>query len=672
MPSRREQKWEKTCVFTVFAFLALSLIQSCGQRGEQKSSSEIPLFRIIDNIDKLEFLETPFPELFGISPRNPGKRPSKPLETEVKRIVSENQSFDSAQGSPASPFKLKITKRPSARSGKGLRSKNVIAAPPGTTFSLAKELVHDSVLSFGYGIVNESWENIQGGVKFEIFIEDNDRKSRERIFNQTLNPKKRNTDRRWLEFKINLESHSGRSVNLIFKTSPTRANSDRNNCVSVWENPTIVEKREKRTHPNIILISIDTLRADHLGCYGYPRDTTPNIDAFSSSAALFKNVIAQAPYTISSHMSMLTSLYPSFHKVNMIELSRLHPDKVTLAEVLYDKGYRTWAITGGGQVSSGYGFYDGFESFIEYTAPRRDVGRKVKETIRFLEKEKTNTFFIFFHSYKPHAPYNPIPPFDTLFDEGYEGKITGSLSDIEDINSGKIQADQADLEHVEALYDGEIREMDDQLAVLFDYLKQERLLENTLIVFTSDHGEEFSEHGAIGVHSHTLYDELLRVPLIFRLPESQAENVVIEDQVQSIDIFPTVLEIAGISYPNSSSQGTSLTPLLRGQRIAREPNIAFSERTPSDGLFLRAFRDSSQKYIFEENKKKGTTKHSFFDLKNDPEEQNNIDIAHKKLRGLFAQIQFLIAEGKKVDQIVKKKKIDPETLETLKALGYIE
>jgi len=371
-------------------------------------------------------------------------------------------------------------------------------------------------------------------------------------------------------------------------------------------------------------------------------------------------------------MSMLTSLYPSFHKVNMIELSRLNPNKDTLAEILYNNGYRTWAITGGGQVSSGHGFFDGFETFIEYTAPHRDVERKVRETINFLKKEKNNPFFVFFHSYKPHAPYMPIPPYDTMFDEDYEGQITGSLSDINDINSGKIKADQADVEHIVSLYDGEIREMDEQLEVLFDYLKQEGLMEKTLIVFTSDHGEEFNEHGSVGVHSHTLYDELLRVPLILRMPEAHPEQAIIEDQVQSIDIFPTILQIAGIPFPNNSSQGTSVLPLFKGQKLDREPNIAFSERTPSDGLFMRALRDTSQKYIFEENKKKGTLKHSFFDLKNDPKEQINIDVPHKKLRGLFAQIQLLLEEGKKVDQIVKKKKIDPETLETLKALGYIK
>ncbi len=197
-------------------------------------------------------------------------------------------------------------------------------------------------------------------------------------------------------------------------------------------------------------------------------------------------------------------------------------------------------------------------------------------------------------------------------------------------------------------------------------------MERTLIVFTSDHGEEFNEHGSVGVHSHTLYDELLRVPLILRMPGAHPDKAIIEDQVQSIDIFPTILQIAGIPYPNNRSQGTSVVPLLEGQKWDKEPNIAFSERTPSDGLFMRALRDTSQKYIFEEDKKKGSLKHSFFDLKNDPKEQINIDVPSKNLRELFAQIQFLIEEGKKIDQIVKKKKVDPETLETLKALGYIE
>lgn len=670
---RKESNLKKSQMSIICAVLLLAFVQNCGRKNEKKYTLGVPVFRLADHTDKIKFLNTPFPELFGIQTRNPAENSHPQLEAVLKRIMSENLNLDSTKESPTPPYKLKITKRPSARSGKGLRSKNVIAAPPGTLFSVSVKLDQEITLNFGYGIVNESWGDIQGGVRFEIFVEDIDREGiTETIFDQTLNPKKKNVDRRWLEFEISLARYSGHSINLFFKTSPTKQGKNRNNCVSVWENPTLIRKETMHPHPNIILISIDTLRADHLGCYGYNRDTTPHIDAFSASAALFKNAIAQAPYTISSHMSMLTSLYPSFHKVNIIELSRLNPDKETLAEVLYNNGYRTWAITGGGQISSGHGFFDGFETFIEYTAPHRDVERKVQEAINFLKKEKDNTFFLFFHSYKPHAPYMPIPPYDTMFDESYKGKITGRLSDIDDINSGKITVNQADVEHIVSLYDGEIREMDDQLAALFDYLRQEGLMKKTLVVLTSDHGEEFNEHGSVGVHSHTLYDELLRVPLIIRMPGEHPERAIIEDQVQSIDIFPTILQIAGIPFPDNSSQGTSLLPLFKGHKLDREPNIAFSERTPSDGLFLRALRDASQKYIFEEDKKKGSLKHSFFDLKNDPKEQFDIDIPKKKIRGLFAKIQFLIEEGKKVDQIVKKKKVDPETLETLKALGYIK
>jgi arylsulfatase A-like enzyme len=650
----------------------LFLAQNCGRRPIQDNGFSTPLFRLIDNIDQIEFLEAPFPNLMGIKSRNSDRTVHPQLHTEVEKILSENQNMDSIPTGTSPPIKLKITKRPSARSGKGLRSRNVIAAPPTTIFSFSGKLAEKSVLNFGYGIVNESWKNIEGGVKFDILIENNDTGFKGVVFSQELNPKKRNQDRRWFQSEINLIEHANQKVTFIFKTTPIKANKDKNNCVSVWVNPAVIQKKKKHAKPNIILISIDTLRADHLGCYGYRRNTTPNIDAFAENGILFENAIAQAPYTVSSHMSMLTSLYPSFHKVNLIEMSRLHPAKQTLAEILYNNGYRTWAITGGGQVSSNYGFYDGFESFTEYSPPHKDMELKVGETLDYLKREKDSQFFIFFHSYKPHAPYTPRIPYNEMFDSGYEGKITGSLTDIEDINSGKIQVDQADLDHVVALYDGEIREVDDQLGILFDYLKKEQLMENTLIVFTSDHGEEFNEHGLFGVHSHTLYDELLHVPLICRVPQVPSARTVIKEQVQSIDIFPTILQIADIQYKDIPIQGTSFLPLIKNPNLKRNPNIAFSERTPSDGRFLRALRDSSQKYIFEEELKKGEIKHYYFNLINDPGEQFNLTLPQRKLRQMFNQVHFLIEEGKKIDEIMKTKKIDKETLETLKALGYIE
>jgi len=672
MRSHKRLELKQPYILIVLIVFMLCVHQTCSQRQDRKGSLEVSLFRVGDNLQAINFLETPYPELMGIRSKNISKQLSPQLEEELKKIISENRNQDSIPNGPTPPIKLKITKKPSAGSGKGLRSKNVLAAPPTTVFSVSRKLAPDSVLNFGYGIANESWNTIEGGVQFDIHIKDSQTGFDKKIFSHVLNPKKRNRDRRWFDAEISLAGYAQQTVTLTFKTSPIKANKNKNNCVSVWANPTVIEKKKKYAKPNVILISIDTLRADHLGCYGYSRNTTPNIDAFAENSILFKNAIAQAPYTVSSHMSMLTSLYPSFHKVNLIEMSRLHPAKQTLAEILYNNGYRTWAITGGGQVSSNYGFYDGFESFTEYSPPHKDMELKVRETLDFLKREKNSQFFIFFHSYKPHAPYTPRIPYNEMFDSKYEGKITGSLTDIEDINSGKIQVDQADLDHIVALYDGEIREVDDQLGILFDYLKKEQLMENTLIIFTSDHGEEFNEHGLFGVHSHTLYDELLHVPLICRCPQVPSERTVIKEQVQSIDIFPTILQIADIQYKDVPIQGTSFLPLIKNQNLKRNPNIAFSERTPSDGRFLRSLRDSSQKYIFEEELKKGEIKHYYFDLINDPEEQFNLTLPQRKLRQMFNQVHFLIEEGKKTDEIVKTKKIDKETLETLKALGYIE
>jgi arylsulfatase A-like enzyme len=417
---------------------------------------------------------------------------------------------------------------------------------------------------------------------------------------------------------------------------------------------------------------MDTLRADHLGCYGYTRDTSPNLDSLSKESLLFKQVVAQAPYTISSHMSMLTSLYPSFHKVNLIRESTMNPKINTLAEFLYNNGYRTWAIVGGGQMSSAYGLSEGFESYTEFTSPHRDVGRKIQEIISFIEEEKNNNFFIFFHSYKPHAPYHPLPPYDTMFNPDYSGPISGSIEQIEAINSGQIEVTPDDLEHLIALYDGDIREMDDQIVELFDFLKREGLDRRTLVIFTSDHGEEFGEHGKYGVHSHTVYDELLLVPLIFYFPEKLPKGAVCDAQVQLVDIMPTILDLIGIDLKEIHIHGESLLSLIKnGPEVGRD-RYAFSERLAADRNHFRSLRSSGYKYIMHEVKKRNFVDHLYYDLISDPKEQNSLKLSPEKLREMFNQILFLIEEAKIVDTFQRGRKIDKDTLEALKALGYIK
>jgi arylsulfatase A-like enzyme len=370
-------------------------------------------------------------------------------------------------------------------------------------------------------------------------------------------------------------------------------------------------------------------------------------------------------------MSLLTSLYPSFHKVNQVRAHRLDSAVLTLAEALYNRGYRTWAVTGGGQVSSNYGFAEGFESYAELTDPEYDVKKKVAETIEFLDENTESPVFVFFHTYKPHSPYRPLPPYDTMFDPDYSGTINGDLATIKAINNGTIKAARADLEHLVALYDGDIREMDDQLDELFTYFqKKEKEGRDTAIIFISDHGEEFGEHGLHGVHSHTLYEELLCVPLIIYFPGVNPARASISDQVGLIDLYPTILEFADIKPP-ASIQGRSLLPLIKrgGKSVKLGP--ALSERIPEDSPWIRSLRTADYSYMFRENLETGTFNHLYFNLSRDSKEQTNLDPPDNRIRMFFDQIRFLIEEGKKPGKTWGDQELDPETLEILRTLGYI-
>ncbi len=673
-PDRQEKKifgqdLDRDCCHLLLLILLLLVslkFQSC-TRGPKTEGN---LFRIIDHFEALDFHETAIDaSVLMRGPKDEQTPLPSPIDPELAKFITENLNWDNTNGSPVHPNKLKIKKRPAKGSARGLRSKNVILAPPPTSFSITKKISKNSALEFGYGIVNEQWENVKGEVSFTIDIADIKTQTKQRLFHTTLNPELRDMDKQWFAEEIDLGEYAKQNMTITFSTS--FKNADTNNCYSAWVNPLFREKQNKKLKINVILISMDTLRADHLGCYGYTRNTSPNLDAIARESVLFKQVISQAPYTVSSHMSMLTSLYPSFHKVNLIQESTMNPKINTLAELLYNNGYRTWAIVGGGQVSSDYGFSEGFETYIEFTSPHRDVWRKIQETIGFIEKEKANNFFVFIHSYKPHAPYNPIPPFDTMFDPEYDGPVSGSIEQIEAINSGEIEVTPDDIAHLMALYDGDIREMDDQIVELYDYLKKEGLDRRTLVVFTSDHGEEFGEHGKVGVHSHTVYDELLRVPLILRLPDKLPPGTTWEDQVRSIDILPTIFDLIGIDLKETPIQGESLLPLIKKRQEGTNRH-AFSERLAADGNHYRSLRTPQFKYIMQDNKKKGIVDHFYYDLTDDPREQNSLKLSPDKLREMFNQILFLVEEGKKVDTFQRGKKIDEDTLETLKALGYIK
>ncbi len=349
--------------------------------------------------------------------------------------------------------------------------------------------------------------------------------------------------------------------------------------------PTGCALRSERPARGIILVSVDTLRADHLGAYGYERPTSPFFDELAARGTLFERAIVQLPGTLPSHMSIFTGLYPAEHGVYPPD-NVLAPDVPTLPEVLRAHGFWTAGFTEGGYVDGHYGFERGFDRF----ADDADKGPRTVETtfergLDFLASlERDVRFFLFLHTYVVHDPYDPPLPYAGLFWEGpppaEAWEPTGP--NLTAVNRGERAATPATVRYFEALYDGSIRYFDDQLRAFFGRLDELGLTNETTIVLTSDHGEEFFEHGKL-VHWQ-IYQETTRVPLLVLEP-GRSSGARVAALVESVDLAPTLWELAAVSSPPESS-GKSFVHLLR-RPTGEHRDQAYSEQFgwPVRGLY---------------------------------------------------------------------------------------
>lgn len=342
-----------------------------------------------------------------------------------------------------------------------------------------------------------------------------------------------------------------------------------------------------RQSPNVLIIAVDSLRPDHLGCYGYGRPTSSEIDALASHGVLLENVISQASWTTPSFGTVLTALYPSQHGALTIE-NMLAPAVPTLATILKATGYATCGIVNAPALGKGYGFDRGFDLYDVADAETRDAGATTGDALAWIDLHRAGPFFLFLHYFDVHLPYAPPAPFDRLFDQAYDGPM-GSRFDPEtyaptraDLLAMMRAWPAAEWNHVVSLYDGEIAFTDRAVGALLDGLEERGVLENTLVVFLSDHGQEFFEHGAYG-HGHSLYGEVLRVPLVFSFPGKIPEGRRVREQVRLLDVMPTILDVVGVE-PGSHIEGSSLLPLITGVGSVRAapgavlpPEVAFSE-----------------------------------------------------------------------------------------------
>lgn len=329
---------------------------------------------------------------------------------------------------------------------------------------------------------------------------------------------------------------------------------------------------------NVILISIDTLRADRLGCYGYPRPVSPCIDGFSERCFLFENAYSHAPYTLPSHGSLFTSVYPTVHGLHGLH-NTLPASIETLAEILAkNKGMATAAFNHGGYLSHGFGFDRGFDLYCEvdpladrfYRSREKGSSQKV---LAWIDENANQPFFLFYHTMMVHE-YRPPEELAVEFNRGCGSALKPGKGTFKRINALRVLNEglpREDLEFLTNMYDAGIRATDQALGELLDHLESRGLLQRTVIVITSDHGEEFLDHGCVD-HMKTVYNELIHVPLLVHLP-GMSGGTRIPDLVSHVDVMPTLLDLLRIPAPKGI-QGISLLPRMRGDTMNERPVYA--------------------------------------------------------------------------------------------------
>ena len=438
--------------------------------------------------------------------------------------------------------------------------------------------------------------------------------------------------------------------------------------------------------PNVILIMVDTLRADHLSCYGYKENNTPNIDRFASDSVLYKNTFGQSSWTKPQAATLLTSLYPSSH--NTYLKPHILPDEIeTLPEIMHSLGFYTLGIVNVIHFSTGFNFNQGFDRY-NYLAPdfffyakdssshlclynilrlirarflskQKQVNHyyqdaRVVNQLAFdwLEDVKDSRFFLFLHYMDPHDPYFAHP---------YNGEGVARVS------TPNPNPDQA--EEIKQLYDGEVSYLDHHFGKLIDFLKEEGLYENTLIVFTSDHGEEFFEHGGWW-HGLTLYDEQIYIPLMIKYPEGQNRGIIKNEIVRTLDIAPTILDYINSKVP-PTMQGSSL--LKEYHLRSPQDQMVFAEENHENNILQSVRSDTWKLIIANQNNPRGLSPQELFNIAGDPEEKNNRAASEKeKTEQMEAEINSYLdfARGQSAQEKVGA--IDQTTEDRLRALGYVD
>jgi arylsulfatase A-like enzyme/Flp pilus assembly protein TadD len=416
----------------------------------------------------------------------------------------------------------------------------------------------------------------------------------------------------------------------------------------VFSSPFVFAAQPANDSLNVVLITIDTVRADHLGCYGYKLIETPHLDALAASGVRFLNAFTPVPITLPAHSVMLTGTYPMRTGMHDFSGNRLNSSQPTLATLLHAKGYATAAVVGSAVLDSRFGLNRGFDFYYDHfdfsrldekniDAMMRPGGEVVDHALGWLDGNRQRPLFLWIHLYDAHHPYHPPPPY---------------------LQKYRTRP-----------YDGGIAFVDAQVGRIVAYLKTKGIYDRTLIVVAGDHGEGLGEHGE-KTHGFFIYDSTLHVPLIFKLPANASKQQIVVDEAANLaDLLPTILDLVGAAKPKEL-QGHSLVPSMLGKtKSAPTENYAetYLPRIHFNWSELRGVRYRQYHFI-------DAPRPELYDLTKDPHEETNLYSAEravanemrKRLENLIAQ--FTPTSGEKTAETTG---LDPALVERLKSLGYV-
>ena len=545
------------------------------------------------------------------------------------------------------------------QTGKGIRINDVVrstlnASPP-SRYRFLVDISRGARLSFAYGIPTERHE--KPAVEFVVKVRHGEKE--ETAWTRLLDPLSRPAHRKWLSEEIDLAPYVGRGRELVFETRGFESDEDARQAF--WADPGINVPDDRA--PLAIVYLVDTLRADHTTPYGYARDTTPELAAFARDAVVFDQAISAASWTKPSVASLMTSLLPGRHRAVQLR-DGLDPGLVTLAEMLQTKGFTSGAAvansviySAGSNFDQGFDFFAGLHGAANRPSKVVEAGPVVDAGLRFLDERRGFPSFLYVHTMDPHVPYTPPAPFDRKYEPH---PVPGHPAEDPRYDF----KEPLDRERLIAQYDGEIAYGDQEFGRFVRELKSRGLYDRALIVFMADHGEEFEDHGK-WLHGRSVFDELIRIPMVVKFPGQKGGGTRITQQVQTLDVLPTILEHFDLPVPAAPViSGHPLQAVVKGG--APEPP-AVSEISHR-GFVAHGMRTARDKYIRRFSPEEDEL---YFDLRKDPRETVNlVEQNRERVRLLKAGVEAAMVPNPFRDTV---RFVGPGTYQMLfKTGGWIE